>query len=366
MKKKVLLLGDVNSSHTRKWAAGVAGLGFEVMIYSISEENGNWSERAGVKVFSTAKPVDRTTYSGKDSSKSIYLFRLPELKKAIRSFQPDILHAHYATSYGLLAALTNFHPLVISVWGSDILDFPKRSFLHKSIVKYNLRKADVIISTGKILADETKKYTKTKIEVIPFGVNTDLFTPRAVSHPVFTIGMIKSFEKTYGIDYLLVAFQQLLKKSGRDMLKLVIAGEGSLLGDYTKLIADMELSDAVELPGKISHDRVPEMLNRFDVFVNPSLRESFGVSILEASACGLPVVASDTGGIPEVVVDKSTGLLVPPADSDAIEKAISFFIENPTQINIFGNNGRKMVLEKFDWNKNLKSISLLYSALIES
>ncbi|WP_242852236.1 glycosyltransferase [Clostridium butyricum] len=87
------------------------------------------------------------------------------------------MHAHYATSYGLLGALANYHTYIISVWGNEIYDIPIKSPTHKMMVKYNLKKAEYIYSTSNVMKDETKKYTDKDIEVTPCGVEISRFVP---------------------------------------------------------------------------------------------------------------------------------------------------------------------------------------------
>ena len=95
----------------------------------------------------------------------------------LKTFKPQLLHANYATSYGLLGAMTGFHPFVLSVWGSDVFTFPKKSFAHKMLFKYNLNKADKILSTSRFMSQEISKYTSKKIEITPFGVDLEKFYP---------------------------------------------------------------------------------------------------------------------------------------------------------------------------------------------
>ena len=158
---RVLFLADGSSIHTKRWVNSLLEKGVTIHLFSL-------------------KPVNAADYPDHDFtfthfnlqkrfgglSKLSYLKVLPELKKVIRDFKPDILHAHFATSYGLLGALSGFHPFILSVWGSDVFDFPKKSFLHKSILEYNLKKADRILSTSHVMAEETKIYTDKEWEEI--------------------------------------------------------------------------------------------------------------------------------------------------------------------------------------------------------
>ena len=88
---------------------------------------------------------------------------------------PDILHAHFATSYALVAALAGFHPFIVSVWGSDIYLYPQKSRLNRAVVEYSLHKADKILSTSNVMAKECRKYTGKPIEIIERDTDRDNF-----------------------------------------------------------------------------------------------------------------------------------------------------------------------------------------------
>src|SRR5690606_25654391 len=129
---KILLLSDCNSPHTVKWAVSLAEKNIDVLIFSFPDDNtGIYSKYQNIKIISAKIPGKKQFKEEASISKITYLFSLFRLKKIIKQFKPDILHAHYATSYGLLGAITGFHPFIISVWGTDVISFPNVSFLHK-------------------------------------------------------------------------------------------------------------------------------------------------------------------------------------------------------------------------------------------
>ena len=138
--KRILFLADVNSAHTRKWAVSLAEKGFTIGIFSLGEPESDWYKGKNISVFSAE--IGKRKFSSVSFSKISYLKSVPYVKKIIRKFKPDILHAHYATSYGIIGVCTGFHPYIISAWGSDVMDFPNKSFLHKLILKRILSKAD--------------------------------------------------------------------------------------------------------------------------------------------------------------------------------------------------------------------------------
>src|SRR6185436_10940833 len=135
---RILLLSDINSTHTRKWAAGIASRGHVTGLFTISNPVTDWYSSRNIVVFNSAHGNINTS-----SVFSILHYRkaAQELNKVIQKFQPDVVHAHYATSYGLIGRWSDFHPFFLSVWGSDLLVFPKKRMLHAGILKKNLRSA---------------------------------------------------------------------------------------------------------------------------------------------------------------------------------------------------------------------------------
>src|SRR5690606_21225607 len=166
-----LILSNANSSHTIKWVNSLTKIGgLTIGLWSLdSPEDGVYAECTNLQIKSAGIPQRRKGVFAKLK----YLTSLSELKTFIREFKPDIIHAHYASSYGLLGRLTNFHPFIISVWGSDIFAFPKKNQIFKALLERNLNSADLVLSTSHIMKAETKKYTRKKILVTPFGVDTN-------------------------------------------------------------------------------------------------------------------------------------------------------------------------------------------------
>ena len=300
-------------------------------------------------------------------NKLYYIFALKAILKAIRDFEPDIVHSHYLSSYGILGVLTGFHPLILSVWGSDIFTFPKISSLHRKIVKFCLSKADIILSTSNIMSAEVLKYTQKRVIVTPFGVDIGSFRPGKSSLEIFeedafVIGTIKKLRPKYGIKYLIEAFSIILKKQKNMQPRLLIVGSGTEEGRLKKLTEELGIQKYVSFLPEIPHDKIPEYFKYIDVFTALSISdsESFGVSIIEASACEIPVVVSNAGGLPEVVEDGKTGIVVPVKDiisaAEAIEKLI---IDADLRLSM-GRKGRERVSKKYNWNENVSLMVDIY------
>ncbi len=192
---KVLILGDASNPNIIKWANALYSSGIEIIIFSF-RKNGSVVFKDGIEIFCIDSLYNITLKKNAALSKVFYLKAIPQLKALIKNSKPDIIHAHYASSYGFLGALMNFHPFVISVWGSDVIDFPKTSILHKELFKFNLWKADRILSTSRFMADLISKYTSKEIFITPFGIDLELFKPQPKSNFYFkkdeiVVGCIK-------------------------------------------------------------------------------------------------------------------------------------------------------------------------------
>jgi glycosyltransferase involved in cell wall biosynthesis len=125
----------------------------------------------------------------------------------------------------------------------------------------------------------------------------------------------------------------------------------------------MHLDEKTFFAGRIQHNELVTYYNMIDIFVNVSRNESFGVSVLEASACGKPVVVSNAGGLTEVVKDQVTGFTVTPENVKETSDAIEKLILDKNLRDVFGKNGRNFVIENYNWNSNVEEMIEVYKTL---
>lgn len=351
---KICYLSDAGSVHTKKWCDFFIKQGHKV--YLISLRDGNID---GVDTISLGFD-DALLQSGSLTSKLKYLTKFFKVRKIIKKINPDIVHAHYATSYGMLTALSGIRPFYLSVWGSDVYDFPS-NFITKSMLKYVLSCAKYIFSTSKAMVLQTSKFTNKPMEITPFGVDTNVFHPieKSNSDDVKIIGCVKSLETYYGIHNLIKAFAEVYKSNKN--IRLKIAGKGNQEEKLKSLAKKLGISECIEWLGFVSPaENVVKTFNSFDIAVVPSLAESFGVSAVEAQACGIPVIVSDVGGLPETVVDGKSGIIVPPDDIKSLSEAIKSLLNDDAKRAEMGKYGRELVCSEFDSNEIFKGIEKIY------
>jgi|SRR5690606_31530913 len=370
-KIKILFLADSNSPHTLRWVKSISDLNYEVGIFSIHRINKDlYKDHPQIKLFSLDVSREIQSKSELNVTKLVYLLSVKKIKKVIKEFQPDILHAHYASSYGLLGALSGFHPFIVSLWGGDIFSFPGKSIIHKSILKFVLEKADKILSTSKIMQAEAKKYSNKDITLTPFGIDINRFYPKKVNSLFHSddivIGTVKTLEERYGIEYLIKGFHLVKKKFSALPLKLLIVGGGTQLKDLTALTRNLNLQDDAIFTGFVDHDKIQDYHNMLDVYVAVSLEESFGVAVLEASACSKPVIVSNVGGLPEVVDDGVTGFIVDSKNAEAVSEALEKLIYNSHLRTEMGINGRNKVIKEYNWNDSVSKMNYVYREVFQN
>ncbi|RLA08704.1 MAG: glycosyltransferase family 4 protein [Gammaproteobacteria bacterium] len=362
---KLLLLADPNSPHTIKWASSLCLFDIDIIIFTLCDLHvDDYDKIDNIKIITSNMQIGTTEGAW---NKLKYLRVLPVLKKTIKTFKPDIVHAHYASSYGLLGSLANFSPFILSIWGSDVYSFPKKSFLHQKILQYNLIKADKILSTSNVMKKEIGIYTNKNVEVTPFGIDLQKFKPTKVKSLFkgndIVIGTVKTLDKKYGIDYLIKAFKIVCNKQQNLPLKLLIVGGGpqDQKTELEKLVADLEIKNKVIFTDNVPFKMVSTYHNMLSIFVALSTEiESFGVAIIEASACQKPVVVSNVGGLPEVVDDKKTGFVVEAKNEYAAAEKIEKLVLDKKLRDKMGEEGRKRVKKLYNWDDNVRQMLRIY------
>jgi glycosyltransferase involved in cell wall biosynthesis len=193
--------------------------------------------------------------------------------------------------------------------------------------------------------------------VVPLGVNTRAFHPGTEDSPG-EILYAGNLLRTKGIQYLLAAMPEVLRRVPE--ARLTIAGEGPDQSHFTAMAGQLGVADRVRFIGAIPFDGMPALIRRCAVFCLPTLAEAFGISLLQAMSSGKPVVSCAVGGVPEVVEDGGSGLLVPPRSAARLAEALVRLLRDPELRGEMGNRGRRLCEEKFDWEIVLDRVEQIY------
>ncbi|MCH9023756.1 MAG: glycosyltransferase family 4 protein, partial [candidate division Zixibacteria bacterium] len=344
-KRRILIFGWSDSVHVQRWCEGLSCKNFEIKLVSV-----------GGEPLSSVETVNLPR-----KGKLSYLSQLSRAAKEADSFKPDLVHAHYAAGNGLLGLSFRVRPFLVSVWGSDI-DKKSNNLIARLITKRVLRKADHITATSRFLKEETEKLigsADNKISVIPFGVTIPESISESSESAAMKICFIKNHRPVYGADILIKAMAE-VKKLIPDIGLSLTGAENSQTPRLKILTDELGLSDNIQFVGHINHSEIYSLIKKHDFMVMPSRAESFGVAALESSACGRAVVAANVGGVPEVVIDRKTGILVEPDNPGALAKAIIELAKHSDRCREMGRAGYEFVKENFDWEKSLETMSEIY------
>jgi len=284
-------------------------------------------------------------------------------------FGPIIIHLHGARA-GLLGgfAVKRNIPIIYTEHRYDAgyhLKNPVNEFIQKMVLKRLLKKSKSVIAVSGSVKDFLTKSgmaAKEKIQVIPNGIELQLTTynlqePKKIKEgnkaPV--IGTVGNLNIQKGQKYLVQAMVEILQHY--PLATLEIIGEGPLREDLESLAEDLKIKNRVALLG--ARKDVFAHLRHWDVFVLPSIAETFGIAILEAMQAGVPVVASKVGGILDIIDHRSEGILVSPRDPAEIAEAVKEILDHPAFAAKLKKAGRDRVKD-FDWKKVIKEIEELY------
>lgn len=257
-----------------------------------------------------------------------------DVKRIQGSFDFDLLFGTWAYPDGfatMLMARKLKKPYVIKVHGTDVNEYIKYK-LRRMMIARTLKNAEKVISVSNALKEKVKDIgvPEEKIVVIPNGVDTSKFHPMDRLKARQILGLttndklilfVGNLKPVKGVAYLVEAIHILRSRLDRSF-KLIIIGDGELRNELEEKVKGLGLKDIVHFKGIRPHDEIPLWMNACDLLCLPSLNEGMPNVILEASACGTPVVATKVGGIPEILIDGKNGYLVPPRDPHKLADAI--------------------------------------------
>lgn len=351
---KILMLCAALSNHTIKWAKGFSTHGHDVLIVSRSDQ------KLDERLIPENVKVEYLRFKGGLG----YYFNVPQFRSIYCRFSPDIVNVQYATGYGTLARMSGVKNLVISLFGSDIFEYPYKSKLNKRLLCKNLNYADALASTSNAMAEEAKKILNDElrqITVTPFGVDVDVFSKKdnALKKNKLTIGIVKYLEPIYDIPLLIEAHSILRDKYGIETM-LDIYGDGKLRLHLEQMVRNLGTEDLVTFHGIIPNTSVPDVLNTMDIFVNCSIKESFGVAVVEAMACELPVVVTRTAGYMEIVDNGINGIILEDRSPKTMARVLKELVEDENMRLKLGKAGRIKVLEEYNWENNYRIMEKLF------
>ncbi len=293
----------------------------------------------------------------------LYSLSLASKMAEVAEFEKlDLLHVHYAIPHATSAYLakemlrkTMDLKIITTLHGTDItLVGLEPSFL--PLVKFSIEESDGVTAVSRFLKEKTiTNYScESDIQVIPNFVDTELFKPEVNGEFRNSLAPkgekilvhTSNFRTVKRVTDAIRVFEKVQKEIPS---RLVLIGDGPDRSECERLTRQLELFDKVKFLGK--QDGLVEILSSSDLFLIPSQSESFGLAALEAMACGLPVISSSVGGLPELVRHNETGFIAEIGDVDRMAKYALELLTNDKKYKLFSENSRQRAVNKFDTKK---------------
>lgn len=269
----------------------------------------------------------------------------------MRKNKVDVLHCQgfLSSCLGFCLSAISGVPYIVTVQRLEKKSNPLKNFVY--------RKAAFCIAASSAVKRNFEDIGAKKVEVIPNGVDLARFENIAKQpHEKFTVITVVRLEKVKGVEFLIRALEG-------SSIYLIIVGDGSKRKELENITKQLKLESQIEFLGEIPNEKIPSYLTRADCFVLPSIREGFGIVILEAMAAGLPVIASRIGGILDLVEDQKTGILVEPANAGQIRQALLKIQSETDFAKMLSENARKE-LHQYDWQKIAERVYGIYQRVI--
>jgi len=284
----------------------------------------------------------------------------------------DLSHSFFSVPCGFISLLLKWQydiPYIISLRGSDVPGYSDRfTVLYRfitPIIRLIWKKAAFVVANSQglknlALANGTKK----PIEIIYNGIDTDRFRPEYSMRPkgnfIITPGASRITARK-GLKYLVKAIFKL--SSDYPNLILKIMGEGNEEKNLKNFVKELQIENRVEFLGRISSEKTTAFYQEASIFVLPSLNEGMSNAMLEALACGLPILATDTGGTKELLKERENGFVIKMKDSDSIAEKIRLLIDDQDLLMDMGRKSRE-IAEKMSWKNVARQYIELYEKTV--
>lgn len=294
-------------------------------------------------------------------------------RRRLMSEQFDIVHSHYAGTYGLIGALSTKKNLAVTAWGSDVL-LSRHSVVKRPLLKFILQRASVITCDADHMVEAMVQLgiDRKKIHIILFGTDTNRFKPFGKDPKILDqwgarteqiIISLRSLYPIYDIPTLVKAVPIIVQRVPN--IKVIIVGPGPERQALEQLVQESNVAKQVCFCGAVKNTMLPLLLSSADVYVSTSLSDAgLAASTAEAMSCGVPVVITDSGENHKWVEDGVQGFVVKVRDFTALANKIIWLLEHPTEAKTMGLNGREAIDTRNSYLREMAKVERLYEDLV--
>lgn len=362
---RLCFVADAASVHTLRWIRFFAERGHEIAVASARAPESGVHIKAYCRL-SNAAPVPWTRI----------LRNVLELRRFLRSFDPHLLHAHYINESGWLAALSGFHPFVLTAWGSDVYVAPRRSLLARILSPWAVRRADYVTADSQDQVEILRQMgaPARATAMVGWGADVRSFSGRSgrawrAAHGIqdeqAVILSPRRWVENSNILVILDAFAFVRRRCPNAVLILkdVPGSSTSLREQILSQVRLLGISDTTLIVGEIPEDELPELYAASDITVSVCSSDGTPVSVLEAMAGRSAVIAGDLPSLREWVRDGETGVLVPVGNHETLGKQLVRLVESAALRQRLTEAAHEMVRTRADRFRTLEGMELVYYRL---
>jgi len=355
-----------SSVHVLRWIKYFAEKGHVISLITLSDIK----PFNGIRVFNL-EPYD--FFHPKNVIKVCQL--IYRIKKLIKEIKPDIIHVHQISSLAYIIPFINFHPYILSAWGSDILVRPNEK------KRYSLLASNAIIKADLLHCDGFKTYcaleklggSSQKIVKVYYGTNIDNFNPQKWSNELrnhlgiessIMVISTRNLMPIYNIETLIRAIPKVLEI--HPYVKFIIVGSGPENETLQKLANDLCVSTNTIFTGRLSESETPHYYASADIYVSTSLSDAgLAASTAEAMACGLPVIVTEDPDNRDWIKDGINGFIIPVKKPDILAKRIIELINNNKLRKEMGRRNREIIIDKNNYLTEMGKMEIIYKNTVQ-
>lgn len=298
---------------------------------------------------------------------------LERFKKVLEEVKPDLVHAGPIQTAAYASALSGFHPLVSMSWGSDLLGNIDQDEEWHRVTRFTLANTDVLVGDCTSVGQKAASlgFNLSRYKQFPWGVNLFHFSPSGSTNLREELGWQqrivflsnRTLEPLYGVDVLLKAF---IAASGTNPdLRMMLFGKGSQEDSLRKMVQEAGIQENVFFGSIANFEHLPDLYRSADVYLSASHSDGSSVSLMEALACGLPVIVSDIPGNREWVAEGEQGWLFKDGDETELSQKILLAASKLDQLHQMKIGNRTLAEKRADWTKNFKVLLEAYQLAVD-
>lgn len=368
---RILYVSEGYSTHDRRFLQKLAESGHEAWHLPCATNSGRYETRSLPEGIHPLAPLSRKPISPGSLN---WIRAALRFRRVMSEVQPEIVHAGPVQTGGFFAALSNFHPLLIMSWGSDVLLTAETSTWVRWITKFTLRRADMVLGDCSAVRERISalgRLPEERIVTLPYGIDCGAFRPKISElnlrqklgwKECRVVISTRSFEGSYGAMVFLNAMRCVLAKCSD--VRVLMLGDGGLRKEVEAFIESSGLKEKIHLAGQVQEDALADYFAEADLYVSAAYCDGSSISLLQAMGCGLPVIVTDGFGNREWVGHRQNGWLYPAGNVDALVATVLEALDDDEMRTAMGKANVATVGSRANWELNFGKLLTAYDKLL--